>query len=99
MGGMTKTPCLNYDLLTYTRMYTHTCTLTCTHTHTNKHTHTDMDRRTEVPLVSWCNILRLLLNVLQCCPHSVLAGASHNNSTGADWSEVSELWFLAMQGE
>ena len=93
--------------LTYTVYNYITChsvnalTLTCTHTYTHMytHTHTDMDRRTDVPVVSWYNILQLLLNVLQCCPHSVMTGASRTTTIGADWSEVSELWFLSMQGE
>ena len=52
-------------------------------------------------MLSWHRILQLLVHAVKLYPHA--STISHKSSVSAvdahcQWSEISELWFLAMQG-
>lgn len=55
-------------------------------------------------VLSWHRILQLLVHAVKLYPHASTAMVSHKSSVSADdhdhcqWSDISELWFLAMQG-
>lgn len=51
-------------------------------------------------MLSWHRILELLVHAVRMYPHA--STVSHKSSVSVDahhqWSDISELWFLAMQG-